>query len=190
MNVVQKAISEITEERREEIRARTGFTVSKRLDGPKIIFLVGPPASGKSTWRSDYEPDRPTTVISSDDIVDDYAARNDLTYAEAFGILGAMEDGAYLGRLVGKNLRIALEAKHDIIIDRTNMTTDIRARMMEQLPKRYLRVAVVFDVPRDELFRRLYKRAEETGKVIADEVVNGFIETYEPPTFEEFDFIL
>ena len=154
---------------------------------PRVIVLVGPPASGKSTWRQSYQAStaRPAIVVSTDDLIDRYAAHNGMTYTEAFGKL-KMED---LDATAIATMRAALAAGQDVIIDRTNLRIKGRARFLSQVPKRYLRVAIVFNVPRDVLDQRLADRAAATGKFIPKQVVDDMVKGYEYPTTDEFDLI-
>lgn len=53
----------------------------------KAFFLIGPPSVGKSSWIEQEGPNHGLEnpyVINSDDIVDEYALKNDLTYDEIF----------------------------------------------------------------------------------------------------------
>jgi len=53
----------------------------------KLIILIGPPASGKSTWREKFLASQTDewVVCSTDDLLDKWAAERGLTYDEAFG---------------------------------------------------------------------------------------------------------
>lgn len=155
---------------------------------PHCFILIGPPASGKSTYRARHLVDsvRPVTVISSDDMIDDFAAQNGITYSEAFPKVDM--------KAIVKDLRAllldAVSNDHDIIVDRTNMTVGSRNKTLANIPKRYRRVGVVFDVPREVLDERLAARAQATGKHIPAHVVDGMISSYEEPIVGEFDEII
>ena len=64
-----------------------------------------------------------------------------------------------------------------------------RSMILSKIPNVYIKNAVVFNVPKPELLRRLKKREAETGKSIPLHVVDNFIDSYEKPTNSEF-FIL
>lgn len=153
----------------------------------KVIFLIGPPASGKSTWRAKYleTMSRPTTIISSDDEIEAYARQHGLTYTEAFSKVDFQDiDGKIM-----RNFRMALLFGDDIIIDRTNMKQSSRKHMMKIVPDTYQKHAVVFQVPRAELQRRLDARAKATGKFIPPKVVEDMLASFVPPSQAEFDEI-
>ena len=153
----------------------------------KVIFLIGPPASGKSTWRGKYleTMSKPTTVISSDDQIEAYALQHGLTYTEAF-VKVDFED---IDRKIIQQFRMAVLFGDDVIIDRTNMKRKSRKYMMKIVPDTYQKHAVVFRVPRAELQRRLDARAKATGKVIPPEVVEDMLSSFVPPSPDEFDKI-
>ena len=150
-------------------------------------FLLGPPASGKSSWRDAYlaGTSQPTTVISTDDLIEEWANEHGLTYTEAFGKVNfrAIEAEAI------ERLRDAVSKGNNIIIDRTNMKLKSRNMFHKLIPMTYEKHAVVFDVPRDELQRRLYARAKATGKHIPINVVDDMIAGYAAPQPGEFKSI-
>jgi len=158
------------------------------IDAPKVIFLVGAPASGKTTWREQYASHavvNPTTIISSDDIIEAWAAEQGLSYTEAFSKVSFSKIEVEMETL----LQRAVAQNADIIIDRTNMKRKSRNQFHKLIPDTYRREAVVFRVPLEELNRRLQTRAEITGKVIPEDVVSGMLANYAPPGLDEFHSI-
>lgn len=159
---------------------------------PRIYMLIGPQAAGKSTWRSKFiaqnaQKDNPRSIvtISSDDIIDDIAKSLGKTYSDVWKDSIAAADAQ-----CREQFKNAVDQRHDIIVDRTNMTVKSRRQFLAGLPKEYIKIAVVFDnVQMDELYRRLAKRAKETGKFIPKSVIENTIARYEPPTKPEFDVI-
>lgn len=159
----------------------------------RCFVLIGPPASGKSTWRAkqlaatpfiggDVKPVNPV-IVSGDDLIDAEAERLGITYAEAFRLVDFKEQK----RVLRETFMEAVTAGRDIIIDRTNLTIKGRRSFLASLPKTYQKVAVLFAVPQDELFERLEKRGRETGKTIPRAVVEDMIASYQPPAHGEFD---
>ena len=154
---------------------------------PRIMILIGAPASGKSTWTSNYlsQAARPTVVLSSDDLIEEHATANGISYSEAFEQL----DMKNLENIMRDRLVTAISDKHDVIIDRTNMRIRPRNRWLSQVPSHYVRVGIVFDIAVDKLHDRLRHREATTGKFVPHHVVDDMISTHQPPTFDEFDII-
>jgi predicted kinase len=60
-----------------------------------------------------------------------------------------------------------------------------REETLEMIPDDYKKIAVVFNVPEDELKKRLEKREKETGKHIPPEAIEKMKNCYTPPSKEE-----
>jgi predicted kinase len=107
-----------------------------------LVLLVGPAGAGKSTWaRARFGR---SEVLSSDDLremVSDDAADQDAT-RDAFAVLHVIA-------------RARLRRGLLTVVDATNLLASSRRPLLE-MGRRYARpvVAVVFDVPLDELLRR------------------------------------
>lgn len=150
----------------------------------KCYILIGPPASGKSTWRSQQQGD--FVIISGDDIVDEIALKEGKTYGEVWPTI----DHDAVNRTLHEKVKMAISEKKDLIVDRTNMTPKSRRMFTSSLPKSYEKIGVIFTVPEDILFNRLHKRAAETGKTIPEFVVKDMIARYIPPEEGEFSAII
>lgn len=187
MRPFAEIVASLTPERREQIEARAPQLRRDMTAAPRIMLLVGPPGSGKSTWRDGYlaSTTRKTTIISSDDLIEEFAAKHGISYSEAFPKL----DMARLDAMLMGKLRVALANRDDVIVDRTNLRVKGRARFLSQVPKHYLRVAVVFDVPQETLLTRIRDRGAATGKHIPSSVFEDMVKSYETPSTEEFDLI-
>ena len=155
---------------------------------PTVYILIGPPASGKSTWRETFlsKSAYPTTVVSTDDLIEEYARENALNYNDAFFQVNFSD----IEKKMFSNLREAISRTDNIIVDRTSMRAKFRRRVLSNIPKTYKKVAVVFDIATPILLSRLHIRAAETGKMIPVKSVMEMIETYQEPTLEEFDSII
>jgi len=151
-------------------------------------FLIGLPASGKSTWRAAHleKSCTPTVTISSDDLIDQYATEHGITYSQAFKEMNLRE----VDKKLEEQIRSAVLLGVDIIIDRTNLTRKIRKKFLQLLPSTYWKKAVVFELHRDELQQRLDKRAETTGKFIPDHVIDNMASIFTYPDLTEFDEIV
>lgn len=154
----------------------------------RCFVLIGLPATGKTTWREENLPllSPGAVVISGDDLIDEECRLTGMSNVEAFRV----HDFAKRNIILRERFLEAIKLKRDIVIDRTNMTPKGRRSFLANLPKRYEKIAVVFTLPLDELFKRLDARGEQTGKIISHDVVYRMIETYKPPTLLEFDQIV
>ena len=150
----------------------------------EIIFLVGLQASGKSTYVSKnlkgYE------IVSNDYYTEVYAKKKGMTYTEAWNEMDYDKD------IKAKSIQQFNKAVKDgknIVIDNTNMTKKSRQYYLDNIPKNYKKIAIMFKIPEKELKKRLDKRGKETGKVIPWEAIENMKAKYEPPTKGEFDEI-
>lgn len=149
---------------------------------PKMYVLCGLPGSGKSTWRTKHLLSNPDAVtVSTDDMIEEYAAEKGLTYSEAWNKV----DMKSFNTRFKYAIKAAVEAGQDIIIDRTNMGVKSRRELMKHVTEDYTVHAVVFVVTDAVLKERLKTRAEKTGKVIPEFVLKNMANNYVAPTREE-----
>lgn len=146
---------------------------------PHIIMLIGPPASGKSTWIQNNKQDH--VIISTDDIIEMWGSELGLTYSEVWKTM--FKDAE---RKMKEDYHQALMDNRNIIIDRTNMSKKIRSKLLFSVPENYWKYGIIFSASREELDRRLLQRP---GKHIPAFVMDDMLERYEEPTLEEFDAI-
>lgn len=152
---------------------------------PRLHVLIGPPGAGKYTWRARHLTKFPnTTVISQDDLVDEFAAQRGITYSHAFRIAPMKEFAA----TVKIRFKEAVERGDDIILDRTNMRRKARHWFLHTA-RGYGTTAVVFHTDPIVLADRLHRRANKTGKFIPKRVVEDMIRGFEDPDLAEFDVI-
>ncbi len=158
-----------------------------KRSSPEIIFLVGLPGCGKSTFTkekvnsgqwSDY------SILSTDAFIESQAKIEMKTYDEVFHSTYPKAEEQFL-----EALELAVAKKKNIIIDRTNMSKKDRDLVMNKLTNDYKRKAIVFHVPLDVLKKRVNNRWTQTGKKITDEVMERIASTYTHPTKEEFNTI-
>jgi predicted kinase len=150
---------------------------------PKMIILIGPPASGKSTWRESFLAGQTEewVIASTDDLVDAWAAQRGLTYNEAHG----KAPWGDFNKTFKYAVRNAQTAGKNIIIDRTSMSAKNRRDYFKNLPEGYEVEAVVFVVPQPELERRMKERFEATGKSVPHVALLSMNARYQSPSTDE-----
>lgn len=159
----------------------------KRMDemlsskNPQIIMLVGLPGSGKSTFVSNYRLKKHGIVASTDNIIEEKAKEEGLSYNEMFKKLPFSDVEKQMKQEIIK----AGKEGTNIIVDQTNMSTKSRAKKMDLVPKKFDRYAIVFWPDIKEVYKRLEKRKKETGKEIPQKVINSMLANYVPPTAGE-----
>lgn len=153
----------------------------------KIAYvLVGLPGSGKSTWMRSINKDGDFVIVSSDDEIEKYAKEQGLTYSDVFDSYVKTATG-----LMNKKFKDAVAANQNIIWDQTNMTSKKRKGILQQIPRGYKKIAVVFQISEQELEARLAKREQEEGKHIPKHVIYSMAKSFEMPTTAEgFDQII
>ena len=141
-----------------------------------LLILVGPPASGKSTWGKIYTQNHNVEYISTDAIRAEIGTgENDQIVSEAAFIIARQRISAALS--IGKSA----------MIDATNVTKKTRKNWIEL--GRGLGafiIAVVFEVPRLELLKRDSLRERHVGI----DIIDRFVNKYERPLHEEVDKII
>lgn len=152
---------------------------------PEVIFMVGLPCSGKSTYINNNNLDD-YVVVSSDDVIDRIAAEKGITHNQAFHDFN--KRATYE---MHKNFEAAIKDKKNIIIDRTNMSVPARAKLMARIPADYIKTAIVFDVETDIILERLHERSIKTGKTVPLKSIIMMARNYDEPKLSEgFDKLL
>jgi aprataxin len=149
----------------------------------KLVILIGPPGSGKSTWREKFlsSTTGEWVTASTDDLVEQWAAERGLTYDEAHG----KAPWGQFNKTFKLAWQSALKDGKNVIIDRTSMSVKNRKEYFKDLPEGVEVEAVVFVVDDVELKRRLKARGEATGKTIPPMVLGSMQKRYQSPTTEE-----
>jgi len=151
----------------------------------KLYMLIGPPGSGKSTWRAKNTTPS-TVVISTDDWIEQFARDNGCSYSDAFN-MGVMGDAT---KFMHELFLQAVQAGDDIIVDRTNMSVKSRQFWLQNSTG-YEHIAVMFNnIDREVLDHRLEDRYNNTGKFIPPDVVDSMIRSFQPPQKNEFDQVV
>jgi predicted kinase len=149
---------------------------------PTIVILVGLPGSGKTTLRAD-EFFNDYTVISSDDIVEQIASEQGTTYDAVWA--DASKVAADRIQQIAKE---CLQQGRNILWDQTNLSVKARRRILSQVPKAYMKIAIYFEIDEDLRQRRTSARV---GKTIPAHVDAAMRASYVRPTVDEgFDYVL
>ena len=139
---------------------------------PTMYMLIGVPASGKSTWVEKYKAD--ALVISSDNLIETYAADIGKTYNDVF-----KEQIKIATKIAMEHAEAAFAADQDVIWDQTNLTKKSRKSKLAMVPKHYRKTAVFFATPLEEEWqRRLNSRP---GKSIPAHILDSMVEMMEMP---------
>lgn len=152
---------------------------------PKIIILIGLPASGKSTWRNNYiVKNSNTIVISNDDCLEKIGKEKRLTYNQSIHDNDIQE---YCKKYRNDLMKYGFDNDIDIIVDMTNMSKKSRNRSKGNVPKSYQIDYVLFDIPRCIINHNNFERYISTGKYISDYVYSIMENNFEWPDEKEYD---
>lgn len=161
--------------------------VIKEISKPCVIFLVGPPMSGKTTFINDNEDILGDFVhISRDQIVLDLHGSDD--YNLAFKSVNQKE----VDKILNHTINIAIYDKQSVIIDMTNLTRKRRIGTLDMFTDNYSSIAILFPILDDEEYeRRNKKRQLEENKTITEGVLRNMIKSYQTiDKSEGFDKII
>lgn len=141
-----------------------------------LIIMVGPPASGKSTWSKKFAADNKIERVSTDEI------RAEIGAGE-----GDQSVSAAAFAIARRRVQTALAADKSVIIDATSVNRKARRDWinMGRGHGAYV-IAVAFEVPKEELLRRDAQRDRHVGP----EVIDRFVAKYERPTEQEVDKVI
>lgn len=154
---------------------------------PTCYTLIGPPGSGKTTWRErNLRAMHLPEVISTDDYLEEIAREQGITYSMA---LSSMNYGDLVAKCRVRIARAVIDGR-DLILDQTNFTVGRRKLFRKSIPSHYEMVGVIFEVDRDTLVERIQQRERETGKHIPLWVLDKALREMEPPLPGEFNRII
>ena len=144
----------------------------------KFYMLIGVPAAGKSFWLSNQLFADDVVVISTDALIDSYAASVGKTYDDVFwDNIGNAQKNADAAA------REAFAANQSVVWDQVNAGKKIRAKRLRMVPSHYEKIAVFFTTPEKiEHERRLTSRP---GKTIPPHVIIQMISNITFPSKDE-----
>lgn len=152
---------------------------------PTVYFMIGVPASGKSTFIKGSSELKELKIASSDNFIQTYAETEGKTYDEVFSETIDLAT-KFMNACVDEYI------KNDIsfIWDQTNLTKKSRAKKLARFPKHWKKVAVFLDTPQDAEWER--RLASRPGKTIPKKILESMFNQLEPPDLvdEDFDRIL
>lgn len=152
---------------------------------PTLHMLIGVPCSGKSTWVDKVVQGPNVYVASTDNLIETHAQLHGKTYSEVFK--DAIKDAE---KAMYTAVQQAVKDDMSIVWDQTNLNRKARAKKLIMIPDHYIKIAVVFEIPKD-LWQRLEDRNNTTGKFIPEGVVQHMINSAEFPLHDEgFDHII
>ena len=129
----------------------------------EVIFLVGLPGSGKSTYAG-YLAKSGYKVFSSD------------AFREATGITNS----AVVFKNLCRSIKQAVRDGHDCVLDATNLVADKRIDMILKIEETGANITCdVFTTPADVCKERNRRRTNTHG--VTDEVIDKMLSSYEPP---------
>lgn len=151
----------------------------EQSERPEVVFLVGPPYSGKSTFiaNSDYDS---FTVISRDELIEK-TIRGDYSYNEKWN----MADQGEINSLLDKTFRNSIKNEENVVVDMVNMTKKARRGRLS-LFKGYEKKAIVFIIGNEEMKRRSSLRK---NKQIDPKTMNAMLNNFHIPDYSDFDHI-
>lgn len=142
----------------------------------RAILLCGVPTSGKSSWVAQNSDGY--MVISSDNIIENYAKNVGSTYNEVFDDYIETAIELMLGQL-----RHFVHQGQNIIVDQTHLTPKVRKRKLKMIPDHYDKIAVYFEISKEEMFQRNHNK--DRTKTIPDFVLESMHGSYVRPTIDE-----
>lgn len=148
---------------------------------PHFVMMIGLPASGKSTYAESKFPDY--VRISSDDYIEAYALEQGKTYNEVF-----KEYIDTAQKLCFKDLMDALAQEKNIVLDRTCLSTKVRAKILKDVPDIYYKTAIhVYCSDENEYNHRLNNRPGKNIPIhILETMKNSFQDVVPSEGFDQF----
>jgi len=141
-----------------------------------LIVLCGAPGSGKSTWGKDFAKKNNMVYVSTDEI------RAEIGSGESDQ---SVSPQAFM--IAEKRIRESLSMGKNAMIDATNCHGSDRRRFVKIARElNAYKIAVTFEVSRDELI----KRNQQRERNVPLEVIDFFLDKYSRPSTVNFDKVI
>lgn len=125
--------------------------------------------------------------------------RKNLTYSEIWKYLEEKDLHKEIDKIEQEIFKAAVRAKKnitidrtsmpDIMVDRTSMSRKSRRKWLANVPKDYVKEAVIFATVYQDIYSRNKKRAEDTGKDIKPWIIGNMMRQFMVPMYDEVDII-
>jgi predicted kinase len=141
-----------------------------------LVILVGPPASGKTTWGKEFARKNNMVYVSTDSI------RAEVGSGEGDQTVSAMAFS-----IAKERVSRELANGKNVMIDATSVNRKSRKDWIDIAKNAgaYI-IAVAFEVPKAELLRRDAQRERHVG----EEIIDRFINKYQRPDTMEVDKVI
>lgn len=146
-----------------------------------IVFFIGLPGAGKSTFRQRYAG---YAVLSRDDVLHDVTQTPH--YRQAWEIQEAQNLAPQIDHMLYQRFQDALNNGEPMVMDLTNLSRKSRQRWLSVLPAHYTAQALIFIASDKTLWQRNEQRGE---RAIPDKALQQMMLRFEHPLFDEFDDI-
>jgi predicted kinase len=147
---------------------------------PLLVVVVGAPGSGKSTWGKKFAQEKGINYISSDELRAQLGTGEDdqTVTPQVFGI-------------VKRKVEDWLSRGQSVLVDATNINKKDR-KMYVDAANRHgaYKLAVVFEVSKEELLKRNKARGDAGGRNVPEWVIDKMLTKYQRPDTVEFDKVV
>lgn len=155
-------------------------TYKEMPEGKRVVFMVGPPASGKSHAAKSVES-LGYKLLGIDVNLERVAQEKGLTYSDVW-----RDNVGECEKQFNQDLDEAIRNNLNIVIDKTNMSKKNRNKLLNRL-RGYVKVAIVMATPLEVILERNKNRV---GKSVPESVIKQMILNFTLPNRHDFDSVM